>query len=441
MKKLFAMLMALVMALSCTVALAEEAPQGVTITSELVIDRDAARNLMNQFAQDPSQAELIDAMAGIVGSLRSQLVIADGGAQLDLFLVDSLVLSCAGVLTEDGLAVASTLFPSYAITVTPDTISELLEKYASQAGVSNGELTPEIMATFQQLSEAGAGYVNEFVAACQGAITYGDPEMGEFTSEDMTFNSHVPMEIDVQAMVDAVKTLADQLANDEAVQSSLQTLQGMGLNVNTDFDTSSLEGQANVEATGDIYMNIDDQGNQVGATLVLVYVVGGEGENVSTTNVSVLVNEGEVYVGVDMPEAQTNLNISVVPDSENGIAVRLDADAQDNYFGVAFTLALGDVVSADCYIYLFDDENPLVSGNLTVQQGGARTLDVTDSSKTVVAFEDLMNDSEGEVSGGLFMDILFNGLGSVTSAATDALPEEVNTLMGAFMGGNGAEED
>ena len=69
MKKLLALLTALMMVLSCTLALAEEAPQAVTITSTLTIDREAANNLVSMFSQDEQQAELIDAVIGILGNL------------------------------------------------------------------------------------------------------------------------------------------------------------------------------------------------------------------------------------------------------------------------------------------------------------------------------------------------------------------------------------
>lgn len=432
MKKLLAMLVALIMALSCTLALAEEAPQGVTITSELSIDCEAARNLLSSMVQDEDQVALIDSVAAILDSLKEQLVIADNGAQLDLFLKDSQVITLACEATETGLAVASTLFPSYVLTLSKDTVGQIMEQLTAQSD-SNAE-NPEAMAAFQQIFEAANGYFEEYSQAVSSAVSFGDPEMGEFTVGDLSFNSHMPLNVDVQTIADASKKLVDQLENDENVQSGLKTLEGMGMKVSEEDEINlNLDELTNVAVTGDIYMNLDENGAQTGATYVLVQVVGGEEGQTSTTNVSVLVDEGTTYVSIELPENQTTLDITVVPD-EAGVSVRVDANVQDAYFGGAFVLAIGEATTADIYIYVLDDENPLAVENITIEKGGELTMTVGDD-KTELAIEDLMNDSEGELSSGLMMDVLFNGLGTVMSAASEALPDEVNALMSTFTGG------
>ena len=438
MKKLLALLTALMMVLSCTLALAEEAPQGVTITSTLTIDREAANNLVSMFSQDEQQAELIDAVIGILGNLNGRLTVADG-AQLDLFLKDKELASLALGASEEGIAVASTLFPSYVLTASQETIMQLMEQLSAQAGVANPAADPEALAAIQELMEAASGYSNEFVTSCQSAVSTGDPEMGEFTFDDLSFNCRVPLTVDVPAIAAAFQTMVDQIESDETIQSGLKTLEGMGLKLSEDGEVNlNVEEMSNVDVTGDIYMNIDETGAQTGATYVVVQVVGGEEGQTSTTNVSVLVDESAVYVSIELPEAQTTTDVTVVTE-DAGVSVRVDVNAQGMYFGAAFVLGMGDVISADFYVYVLDDENPLVVESITVEQGGELTMSFDDAGKTELAIEDLMNDSDGTASSGLLMDVLFNGLGSAMSAATEALPEEAESLsglLGGLMGGS-----
>ena len=78
MKKMLALLMALVLALSCTLALAETAQttettdptstpafNGLTVESEYDVDREALKNTLAKFGLDESLITIVDTIAAV----------------------------------------------------------------------------------------------------------------------------------------------------------------------------------------------------------------------------------------------------------------------------------------------------------------------------------------------------------------------------------------
>ena len=93
----------------------EVSPQGLnlTITSHVEFDRDTVRALLEKFGLREHRIEFIDALLSLRSSASEEMIIADQGAQYALKLDGEDILTCAGEVGEEGLLIASSLFPNY----------------------------------------------------------------------------------------------------------------------------------------------------------------------------------------------------------------------------------------------------------------------------------------------------------------------------------------
>jgi len=232
MKKLLAMLLALAMALGCTLALAEEgdaldAPAadfpGLTARMELDVDAEALSGILDMTGMPAQSAQQAKALAAILDALDGTLVVASDGLSLGLNLKGAEVLSLQAAATADGLAVASTLFPSYVLTASADTLNQLMQAQNGQLSGLLGDLDTDA------LTAALQDYADEYVQSCQAAITIGTPEEGEFELEGHTFNTMLPINVDVELIRQATLTLIDRLQNDPNVKALLEKLEQSGM--------------------------------------------------------------------------------------------------------------------------------------------------------------------------------------------------------------------
>ena len=134
MKKIIALLLALVMALGCVGAFAEEASQpAFTMAFESKVNVEAISQLLPMLGVDESAAAALQAILPLLAETTGQIVIADNGAQFDLGLKGQTVLTVAGEMTESGLALASDILPSYVITMAKETVEQMLQQFTAQS--------------------------------------------------------------------------------------------------------------------------------------------------------------------------------------------------------------------------------------------------------------------------------------------------------------------
>ena len=88
----------------------------------------------------------------------------------------------------------------------------------------------------------------------------------------------------------------------------------------------------------------------------------------------------------------------------------------------------------DADIYFLDSEKPLVCVHTTMAHEGELTF-AFDGKKSVTLTD--LAAKDGKALSSLAMDAMMNGLGGILSAATEAMPDEVGTLLTLF-GLNGA---
>ena len=437
MKKILALLLALVMALGCVGAVAEETASENTITLpsftvafESTLNVDAVTALLPMFGIDEATLAQVQPILALLADTNGQLVFADNGVQFDLGLKGQNILTIAGEQTESGFALASDILPSYVLTLANETIEGIMQQFTVQ--------TEEAMAgvDMEALAEKLTGYFMEFAAAVSGAVKPGEqPEMGEFTFEfedgDMTFNCRVPIEIDMEAIKTASLALMEQIKNDENVASLLSALGTMGIPVETTENADINLPEVTVYA----YTNLDEEGNSDGTTLVTVEAAAED----QTVNVAVLLAGQNVAVFVEIPE-QGKVNVYVETSETGAVIVSIEMNAAGVQCAEVIEVSAGENgLVLESETYFMDMENPITTDVVTLAMGGERDFTVLDENKAEIAVEQLMADTEGEIAGALLGDVMSNGLGALLAKVSEIMPDEVAALMTLLSGGQAAE--
>ena len=125
MKRIVALLLALVMALSAALALAEpaQAPkEGLVLSSSVNIDRDKVAHIMDELELDERTRKIVDSALAVVNAATDQLITAENGVRYEVFLNETEVLCLTLGKSDEGLVVLSNLIPGHALTVSNDTI-------------------------------------------------------------------------------------------------------------------------------------------------------------------------------------------------------------------------------------------------------------------------------------------------------------------------------
>lgn len=445
MKKMLALLMALVLALSCTLALAETAQttettdptstpafNGLTVESEYDVDREALKNTLAKFGLDESLITIVDTIAAVFDQSGEKLVVCNDGFQAELLLQGNSLLNLVGLVGEKGMTIGTNLLPSYALDLSFEEIGAMvLNKMQEQADVMNSLDVEGLKAVLTE-------YVNDYANTCAAAIIPGEVKQGDYVMDGVSYNVMMPMKVDLPTIVDATNTLVYNLSNDETIQTALAQLALMGFDVK--FDALE-EGYTIIDpaylpsVAVEVYMNVDEKGAQNGPTQVSVYVVPA-GETNPATTVITKVNGNNVTVDAQFVSGKDNIDVIYAMDRDPadpfGVNARVDAYVNDQYYGFAAVTASTDTsISFDAYAYVLDTEKAIAEEHGSIVLDGALTLGVSDSA-THITVADLTGDNAGDIISGLTSDVSGGALSIVMSLAS-AVPE-IGTLLTSLMG-------
>ena len=190
----------------------------------------------------------------------------------------------------------------------------------------------------------------------------------------------------------------------------------------------------------DAYMFIDEQGNQ-GDTTDVVFSVTPAGSEEAATIGDVLVQGKNIRVTAQFLTAGTNVYFSSQPDDATPVNWRLDVEYSGIYAGLAIVAGDVDGASAtDIYLFLMDEENPVLCVTASVRQGGELTLSADGEGKTAITMADLTGDNAENMAAVVGMDLL-GGLGNLISTASQLMPEETQTITNLAMGAFGGSDE
>ena len=451
MKKLIVLMMVLILVMPQTLVMAGETgdttssmPSAMTITEELTIDEEAVKNLLPVFGLAGSQAKLIESAISVLNALSGKLVVADNGAQLDFDLKGQNIISIGGELTEDGFAAASTLFPNYVVTASMETIMGFLQTMSSGGGDNGDGTAGGLSMDMTAVSEKNSAYINEFIMACSQAAVPGEPEEAEFAYEGVTFNTKIPVELDVDAIVAAEKKLVEQILTDDDIRPLLDmSAQYSGGNFDPDSiremsdEIFSEEHMPDVEAS--VYVNRDEEGNE-SDIFCAVSEATYKGEEEPSYRYTFLSEGTYGDMKLEIPEARTNIGCYYGTE-ESGMNIHLDYEMNGQYFGFTADVVYGADIIVTLDLFFNDPQNPLIRNVITVSMNGERTLKMDTEGKTILTLEEILEGGMEALSG-LISDIMTNGLSNLVITATKAIPEAgglISALMGSAFGDSGEQ--
>ena len=454
MKKLIAVLMAMLMVFSCVPALGEETGISInvpsfTLTSEVTIDEEQVMALLPALGMPEETVGMVQTFLPMLNGLKETLIFADMGLQYDVQMKGQDILSVVGEASETGLALATNLVPSYKLTIQAETIQKLVEQLTEQLQGADGKLDMELL---QQAAEKLSGYATEMANTVVGLVTFGEPVKGEYADliEGVVFNTEMSLTVDVKGMVDAMQQYMTKVMADETILAAIQSIASSIPGASFDPSTVSVEevpAEQLPDVTGKVYTITDDEGNQVAPdTYVVVNAVGKE-DQTGNTNTYVYVAEDSVNVVVEMPAQEVSIQF-YAEQVENGMTVNiaLSVPGFDCELAMAFTMTETGM-NLDGALYLNDAETPILVCSNTFSMTGERTKTTADGEKTELALEGLMNEETSSDTISALLGDLMNGVGGVISNISAVLPEQgamlqqlAGSLMSMFTGGGQAVE-
>lgn len=451
-KTLIVLMMVLILVIPQTLVMAGETgdttgsmPSAMTITEELTIDEEAVKNLLPVFGLAGSQAKLIESVISVLNALSGKLVVADNGAQLDFDLKGQNIISIGGELTEEGFVAASTLFPNYVVTAYMETIMGFLQSMSSGDGDNSDGTSGGLDMDMTAVSGKISGYINEFIMACSQAAVPGEPKEAEFTYEGVTFNTKIPVELDVDAIVAAEKKLVEQILTDEDIRPLLDmSAQYSSGNYDPDSiremsdEIFSEEHMPDVEVS--VYVNRDEEGNESNV-FCAVSEATYKGEEEPSYRYTFLSEETYGDMKLEIPEASTTIGFYYGTE-ESGMNIHMDCEVNGQYIGFTTDVVYGAYIVVILDLFLNDPQNPLIRDVITVSMDGARTLKTEAEGKQILTLEEILEDGMEALSG-LISDIMTNGLSNLVITATKAMPEAgglISALMGSAFGSSGEQD-
>ncbi|MBR1586255.1 MAG: hypothetical protein IJ662_11985 [Clostridia bacterium] len=435
MTRILAILMAAVMALSCVGTLAETEKATATYTLNDELFDSLAGMLLG--GDDEGTQELLGHVKALINNLGLYAAEDDNNGVFQLTLAGQPVLSCAVSRTEDGgLVAVSDLFPSYALTVSGETLNQLMSMLNDEA---MQEMVEKVITAIVPRLEA-------YMTAVMSKV--GEPEVGEFAIDGATFTLRVPIEITAQELAELTLDLVAGCAQD-LVEAGVIPADQL-----PDFESAKAE-LAQSENVPQLSMNLYGTMDAETGEPAINYVVGViENENDNVLIMGGTVNDQVVYhvlygaktyeTADAIREAASNgASDAVVVDviaagSESFLGLEVDVFAQA-FFAVVMEMTKQEsLITAQTAYYVLTDAAPLLTVNVVGEMNAdIEIAPVEIGERTVLAVEDLIaayqKDGENapEITA-LLQDVAMNGLGTVLGNAANAMPETVMALMNLF---------
>ena len=431
MKKLLAVLLALVLALGCTAALAEEEQsQALLSMVDLTLDADFVKAYagMMDAEGDNTYATLAATALDVLDQLHLYVLCSAETGTAVLGTADSDLATFDYVADEEGLTLVSNLFPHYALRVTTEELEQLAKQVTSSMNVTlNGkELTQE---DAQAVLNALTPYLED-LSGWIGGLT----ERMEMSEDGNT----VTLTLTTHDAADALEIIAARLRTDEVllpyVQAGVdQANAEEGTEVTLEEAFAKLDQQVadwraaepQVLATAEITMT------ETGVA-ARVYNDAGEltfeyGQNENGIFADLALNAGETAA---------TLNVLVQAD-ETATMVQLVLNVQAEDMTIALTAvdALSGEGTEDFNNYFALGVNPgLTDCNIAVIEVSTVYAPVPEKpSLEGLTVLDPMTMTEEEQNA-LVQDLTGNGLPALLAAAQQALPDQLATVMN-LMGG------
>lgn len=446
MKRIVALLLALVMALSATVALAEpaQAPKdGLLLASTVNIDRDKATQLMDELKLDGNTRKLVDSALAVVNAASDRLVIAENGIRYEVFLNEAEVLSFTFGKNDEGVVILSNLIPGYRLVVSNDIVDVVTGVHDIVSEIKRAIRTEKKAEAFKA-REAMAPYIADFIIDLLSAMRIGEEEKGDFVLQSgKSYNTCMKIGFDRQGVADAMNNTLGKIMQDSLILTVLVNV----LVTNEDLANSALVAENLPVIDFALYANLDDQGEALSPDKAYVASLTLPGQTEACAILELHQSGDSLQALLNIPGGDGTGGISAafgyVPYDKgiNGASAELEVSVNGNYYGDVFTIGFDEqkeALVAENALYILDSEMPLATGHIAISSD-APTLDLSIADGHAIPVESLLFGEESEkLKKTLIGKVVFSGL-SVIGKATKAVPEFANLL--ALLNSAGAEAD
>ena len=431
MKKLFALILALLLALSCTSAFAR------TVYTKVTVDREQMGKLLAGFGIPEAQVSMADPILSLVNALGVRVTTAEDGAQVDLDLNGADALSVGWASDDAGVNLVSTLFPNYYLTLSNETIAQIMTQMAQNMPGAGGEggAGGFDMAAMQAVF---GGYYQKWLAACTAAGIPGEPVEVKYEYKNYVFDTMVPVTVDMEAITVATTELLSELLADPVAMSMLQGMaQGMAQSSGVTFDPETFEADFIAgfaewmahfpdEVSAEVYTNANDASGMFYMYSEAYY----EGEEMPFFTAYMLYENAQnmdMGFAMDLTDDETQQTVTMTAGfAMKDTDMKMFFDMGGIYYGLNMSFNGGNMTFD---VFFMNDKAPLMTVAVEIAEGGDRTLPVDNAGKTVLAVEEIMQDANSEAAQGLYGDIQANGLGALMGTVMQQAPE-LGSLMG-----------
>jgi len=498
MRKLIALLAACALFLCGVCAGAEgqtdaaqgDGPSGWRISNDINMDLDACRALVWSIC--PNKVLARKAMRGIVllNAMEPALTITRDGVQLDVNLNGTQAFSLGGQLGEGNVAIASTLLPSYVITVPTEKIMAIASSVASLFPSRKPKPKPDPGATAPDPDAGEAASPAEGAAPAEAQSDAGDdvnpliervsrfiaedgPEQGVFMVNGSTFDLKRTYNVSPGGFASIWDALVDWAFANEGVNTIIEIANNVGAKITAEQVKAlppleklprlivtnyshSLSGGSMITATAtsgdekDVYgdgwiefageavtaqlrlppwdVEADFALRQEGGTQLELNVRGKEPLCYATYSDSADAMRGDIR----LPAWKSDASFDLTRDN-GGLNGHLDIHWRELYFGAGFVAApydaSGEGLVFNASVSVDKPDHLLFQEIYTFQPNGALTLDFTDANKTVLPITALVTDEARQIPG-ILTDLTINGLGELFVTTAKAVPELLKLLPG-----------
>ena len=433
--KLLAAILALTMILTCVTASAG------TVEVRVAVDREAAPNLLAGFGVPEEQLAMVNPVLSLLNALGVRVITAEDGVQIDLDLNGEPALSLGYAADEQQISLVSTLFPNHVLNMQQETLGTMMETFMSNMpamgamgamGAGNAEegamsIMPASLIT----------YLSSFTQTCSEAAVPGEPVKGDYQFDGNSFDTMVPVTVDVPKIKEAFHSMTEEMLKDEAVVASIQSYAQMaGMDLDPEqLKTALAEFEAHFPetVTAEYYQNGEDS-----ASFYLTGRAIREGKEEPSYEYSMLRKDEKNNTMTFLDHEQGIIAGLIL--TEGGI--RAEYKQGEMNFILDFTMEEGEPAVYRCDLFFMDTDKPLISVAVTVSADGVRTLAMDGEGKTALALEDLMGGTSDAASG-LLSDFMMNGFSPLMSKLSEAAPEAaqlITTLMTPQSGGQATKK-
>ena len=433
MKKILALVLALILGLSSVGAVADD------YTATLDFDFPTEQLLsMASIAMDEETLSMAQIMLPIINQLDLQLVAVDEQIQFNIVAKDTSIASLALGMQGDQFVVVSDLFPSYYLSVSMETVMALMEEAAAAMPQMDEDMEEALENALENFSENWATQLHNYA---------GQLENGNFVVNGESFTAKIPVNITLEEL----GILGLNLVKDIIADPSLATLGAM-LELNaSDLDVIIAQLQETAKTDPQpcdlaFYGRQNAQG-ELGDDMAITFATTEDNQLLA---LSMLILDdrcsGSVVVGDSSNSSFEKMYTAAMSGTQEALTLEWNAsEGKDDSFNLDITLcAMGMYFSLkadgseakngyvqNTAIFFPVPDFPIFTYTFTVEEGEKDPLPISTSGKTAITVEEIMNDpyAAEEKLEGLKLDVSAYGLPSVLAKLIAAMPDEASALM------------